>query len=505
MHIGLSVLHHSVRQPSHIAVEDVTGKSLSYLELELRSNRLAHFLQNKGVRPGDRVAYFMANRIEIVEILVAIAKCGAIAAPLNFRLSEQDLRGILENAQPVVVLVETNYFAVAQDLSVDLGFTVVDIESEEPASHGGASHFPESAWQVGIHDAALIQYTSGTTGVPKGATFTHSAVLFHASSVALEYGIDKMSRVMVSIPHNSATNIQTIPSLYMGATLLLGEIRSLDGAEWLDRANNLAATHSQVVPTTLYRALEAGRATGVRLESMKALGYASAPIPASRVEELVEVFGHKFIQLYGMIEIAATGTMLRFEDHVTGMESRPELLASVGQPSYGIDVRIKDDSGKLVNGDGRGEVVFKGPYVMSHYWNNPERTAESLIDGWMHSGDVGEIRDGWLYLVDRIKDIIIRGGQNIASTEIESALYQHPGVLEAAAFALPSNDEWGESIAAAVVLKEGARATSEEICQAAISSGLERFKAPEKLVILDELPRNAIGKVQKHVLRKEFE
>ncbi len=350
---------------------------------------------------------------------------------------------------------------------------------------------------------ALIQYTSGTTGRPKGATFTHDAVLMHAANVALEYTIDPASRVLISIPHNSATNIQTIPALYTGATLVLGDVRAFDGAAWLERANRLGVTHSQVVPTMLYRVLEVARRSGQAMPAMRRLGYGSAPVPPERVKELVEVFGNIFIQLYGMIEVAAIGTMLRPEDHARALGGEPGLLASIGQPSYGIDVRVAGPAGELLDLSGRGEVVFKGPYVMRGYWNEPELTKAAIRDGWMHSGDVAEIRDGWFYLVDRIKDIIIRGGQNIASKEVEEALYHHPAVMEAAVIGVPST-EWGEGIVAVVVLRPGERASADELRAAALASGLTRFKCPVRIDFEPEPPRNAIGKIQKQKLRSRY-
>ena len=195
--------------------------------------------------------------------------------------------------------------------------------------------------------------------------------------------------------------------------------------------------------------------------------------------------------------------MLRPEDHARALSGEPGLLASVGQPSYGIDVKVAAESGAIIDGDGRGEVVFKGPYVMSGYWNAPERTAAALRDGWMHSGDIAEVRDGWFYLVDRVKDIVIRGGQNIASKEVEEALYRHPAVMEVAVIGVPSA-EWGEDIVAAVVLRPGLRASADEVRQAALAAGLTRFKAPGRIDFMAELPRNAIGKIQKGVLRERY-
>jgi acyl-CoA synthetase (AMP-forming)/AMP-acid ligase II len=505
MNLGTVIGHHRRRYPARLAVQEDGGRELTYADLDARSSRLAHYLTEvAGLRAGDRLGYLLYNRLEVVELLVACAKLGVIAAPMNFRLTEADLRAILRNAGVRLVVTQEEFADLVRALAAELDFGVLLTGGEYERAAGGGSSTAPAAMLATVGSAdAVIQYTSGTTGRPKGATFTHEAVLYHAANVALEYAIDPSSRVLISIPHNSATNIQTIPALYVGATVVLGDVRSFDGQAWLDRVNRLGVTHSQVVPTMLYRVLEVARQSGQPFTSMRRLGYGSAPIPADRVGELIEAFGNVFIQLYGMIEVAAIGTMLRPQDHERALRGEPGLLASVGQPSYGIDVRVAGPSGDLLDTDGRGEVVFKGPYVMRGYWGEPELTKEALRDGWMHSGDVAEIRDGWFYLVDRIKDIIIRGGQNIASKEVEEAVYHHPAVMETAVVGVPSA-EWGEDIIAIVVLRPGERASADDVTNAALASGLTRFKCPVRIVFADELPRNAIGKIQKGVLRMRY-
>ncbi|MGH3761903.1 class I adenylate-forming enzyme family protein [Actinophytocola sp.] len=505
MNIGISVGHHARRFPGQVAVDENGERTLTYAELDVRTNRLAHYLAEViGVAPGDRVGYLLYNRLEIVELLVACAKLGAIAAPMNFRLSETDLRANFGNAGVRLVVTQHDFLDVVRMLAGELGFAVLTVEDEYPRAVGsGSMAAPASVLSVGGARDALIQYTSGTTGRPKGATFTHDAVLAHAANVGLEYAIDGSSRVLVSIPHNSATNIQTIPALYHGATLVLGDVRSFDGAAWLERVNRLRVTHTQVVPTMLYRVLEVARSSGESMPTMRRLGYGSAPMSVERAAELMAIFGNVFIQLYGMIETAAVGTMLRPTEHERALAGETELLGSVGQPSYGIDVRVVDESGEYLAENGRGEVVFKGPYVMRGYWDAPELTEQTVRNGWLHSGDIAELRDGWFYLVDRSKDIIIRGGQNIASKEVEEALYHHPAVMEAAVIGV-ADPEWGENILAAVVLRPGARATADAIRKAAQDSGLTRFKTPAHIEFVPELPRNAIGKIQKGVLRERY-
>lgn len=504
MNIGLSVGHHAVRHPKRRAVDDNGERSLTYAELEERSNRVANLLHGLGVERGDRVAYVVLNRLEVCEMLVGIAKAGAIAAPVNPRLSEKDKGAIIENAQPRVIFTEAEFRDLIDGLAKEVDAVVVDLSDGYEDDLASASPVrPASVLQLRGDDDVLIQYTSGTTGLPKGATFTHDAILSHAANVALEYAIDGSSRLLISLPHNAGTNIQTVPALYLGATVLFTDVRSFDAEEWVGKVNRLGATHTQVVPTILYRVLEVCRHKETSMPTMRRLGYGSAPIPPDRVRELLDVFGNVFIQLYGMIEIAAMGTMLRPDEHVWALAEAPEVLGSVGQPAYSMDVRVVDKQGRDVAAGERGEVVFKGPHMMRNYWNAPDITAETIKDGWLHSGDVGVYRDGYLYLVDRIKDLIIRGGQNIASKEVEEAIYTHPAVLEVAVIGVPE-PEWGEEIVAAVVLRPGALAEPDEILRACADHGLTRFKTPTQVHFIEELPRNAVGKIQKGVLRDRY-
>jgi len=211
-----------------------------------------------------------------------------------------------------------------------------------------------------------------------------------------------------------------------------------------------------------------------------------------------------FNQLYGMAEIASIGTILRKEDHVRGLQERPELLSSCGQPSYAVDVRVVNPQGQDIAAGARGEVIFGGPHVMKGYFRDPERTAEALRDGWMHSGDVAEVdEEGFIYIVDRMKNLIIRGGLNIAPTEIENVLYRHPAVLEASVIGVPDPD-WGEAIVAVVALKQGAAVDGQELRMWCRKSELTSIKIPERVEFADALPKNAVGKIAQQELRSRY-
>jgi fatty-acyl-CoA synthase len=255
------------------------------------------------------------------------------------------------------------------------------------------------------------------------------------------------------------------------------------------------------VPTQLYRLLDHLPASSDQLESLSTIGYGAAPMAPDKIEQLVERFGPVFIQLYGMAEIASIGTLLRREDHAAAIASKPQLFASAGRASMGVAVRVVDPvTGVDVPVGEPGEVIFAGPHVMSGYYRDPQRTSEALRDGWMHSGDIGRFdAEGYLYIVDRIKDLIIRGGHNIAPKEIEEVLYAHPDVLEAAVVGLP-DPEWGESLCASVVAREGAVLQPDDLVEWCRNSGLASIKVPSRVVVFDDLPKNLVGKLDKKAI-----
>jgi acyl-CoA synthetase (AMP-forming)/AMP-acid ligase II len=304
----------------------------------------------------------------------------------------------------------------------------------------------------------------------------------------------------MALPHNSSMHITMLPLLMMGGAIGFGDSRGFDPERFGAEIERLAATHTYLVPTMIFRLLEAG-VDPARLESLRTIGYGAAPISPERVGEMVERYGPRFTQLYGMAEIASIGTMLRKDDHRRGLEGRTELFASCGRPSYEVDVRVVDPDGRDVATGERGEIIFGGPYTMKGYYRDEERTAEALIDGWMHSGDVGERdEEGYIFIVDRIKDLIIRGGFNIAPSEVENALYGHPAVLEAAVFGTP-DAEWGEAVTAVVALKRGQAADAEALTAWCREAGLPSVKVPERIEFMDSLPKNAVGKIAKRELR----
>jgi acyl-CoA synthetase (AMP-forming)/AMP-acid ligase II len=504
VNVGLTVTRAARRRPQSPALLHDDGRVTTYLELDERSNRITSTLRSAyGVERGDRVALLVANRPEVVELLLGVAKSGGVYVGLNFRLDQKDLRSIFENAEPRLLLTDSSVDAAGQAIAHELGVPVVNID--DPGwQHGidAASPAPPPS----LHDIAhtedfCIVYSSGTTGVPKGILFDHAAAIQHATVACLEYGITQDSRYLLQIPHNSSVNITFVPCLMAGASLAFADSRGFDAERFVDAVERFGITHSFLVPTMLFRILDQVP-DGARLKTVETLGYGSAPIPPQRLRELVDRFGNIFNQLYGMAEVASIGTILRKEDHGKGLQDRPELLASCGQPSYALDVRVVDDEGCDVAVGVQGEIVFSGPHIMKGYYRDPVRTAETLRDGWVHSGDLARVdEDGYIYVVDRKKDLIIRGGLNIAPREVEETLLSHPSVLEAAVIGVP-DEEWGESLLAVIALREHRSAEPEELREWCRAAGLSSIKVPGRVEFVRALPRNAVGKVAKAELRR---
>jgi fatty-acyl-CoA synthase len=290
----------------------------------------------------------------------------------------------------------------------------------------------------------------------------------------------------------------------VGATTAFADSRSFDPERFADTVASLGITHTFLVPTQLMRIIDRLPAQDSRLSSLLTLGYGSSPISPDRLRELLTRYGPIFIQLYGMAEIASIGTLLRKSDHVRALTDMPQLLRSCGRPSLGVDVRVVDDEGGEVPVGERGEVAFRGVHLMQGYYRDPDRTAETLREGRVFSGDIGEQdADGYFYIVDRKKNIIIRGGQNIVPTEIENTIFEHPAVLEAAVVGAP-DPVWGERIVAVVSLREGAHATPEEIQAHLAASALTSFKRPEEVRVVPTLPKNPVGKIDKKEIRGWF-
>ena len=504
VNLGLSIHHHAIRHPDRPAVL-ADGFRRTYRELDAISNRMANMLRGRyGVGRGMRVAYLMPNRPEIPELLAGILKLGAIAVPMNFRLELSDLAALCDNASPHVMVTDSATAERARSVAQPRGISLVVIDEDEARRdlERSSAAFSAEFASIPSSDDACIVYTSGTTGLPKGAAFTHGAIMNHAANFALECEVDGASRYLISLPHHVSVTVGFAPCFYVGATTVMTEVRSFDGDRFLRTVRDHSVTHTEIVPTQLYRVLASSRSQAASIPSIRTIAYGSAPAAPDRIAEIIERFGPVFMQLYGMTEIAGIGTTLRKHEHVEALKGDRSRLSSAGQASYGVHVRVVSEAGEDVASGERGEVWFRSPSIMRCYWQNTEQTAATIVDGCVRSGDIGEMRDGFLYLVDRKKDLIIRGGQNLSSKEIEEVLFRHPAVFEVAVVGAP-DAEWGEQ-AVAVIVPRGEPVSADELRAFCTESGLSRFKTPTRFEFIDSLPKNGSGKVAKAELRERY-
>lgn len=506
MNVGLMASRSARRYPGRTAAFE-GDRQLTWRQLDERSNRLANLLQvHQRLARGDRVALWAPNRLAVPEVMAGIAKAGLVYVGLNFRMSDTDLGHVFDNAGPRVLIVAGEFRERACELVAGRDVALIDLDDGGPDGYEAllsrsSVQVPPTLHEVRPEDDFCIVYTSGTTGTPKGVWFDHGRVLQHATVAALEYEIDANSRYLTAIPHNSSVNITLVPCMMMGGAIGFTDSRGFDAGEYVREVARTAATHSYLVPTQLYRLLDAVP-DGNALRSIVTLGYGAAPMSPDKAGQLIERFGPIFNQLYGMAEIASIGTMLRKADHVAAINGQTRLLSSAGQPSYAIDVRVVDEQGHDVPTGQRGEVIFAAPYMMKGYYRDPERTKRTLVDGWIRSGDVAEVDEaGYVYIVDRIKDLIIRGGYNIAPVEIEAVLHRHPDVIEVGVIGVPDT-EWGESILAVVALRSGATADAAALLRWCREAGsLSTLKMPKEIAFVPALPKNAVGKIAKNELR----
>ena len=385
MNVGLSVARIAQRAPKSLALFD-GERSMDYAALEARSNRLAHLLRDgHGFAKAERVALLVHNRMEVVEVLVGVAKAGMVYVGLNFRMTEAELVSVLDNAEPRILVTEPEFEAMGRRLAARRGIPVLVLDqggSYEAALAGASPAFPPSAHAVFPSDHFAIVYTSGTTGLPKGILFDHAAALQHGTVACLEYEIDAQARYLIQIPHNSCVNITIVPTLMAGGAVGFAESRGFNGFALCDTVERHRVTHTFLVPTMLATLLEQDPGDFPRrLSSITTLGYGSSPIPAERLRTLIARYGAIFIQLYGMAEIASIGTLLRKQDHVRALTDRPQLLASCGRPSFATTVRLVGPDGADAPVGEHGEIVFGGPHTMLGYFREPERTSKALIDG----------------------------------------------------------------------------------------------------------------------------
>ncbi len=481
----------------------------TYSQYESVTNRFANAYASAGIRPGDRIAVFHTNCPEHPFSLFAAAKLGAMYCPLNYRLKGAELSHVLTDCEPAIVLTGKRYadqvMAVTKDVKATKFTLVIDALPGEPnALHdflSGADDCPPQA-DVPVDAIALLLYTSGTTGAQKGVLHSHANIIQRCEGRSTAFDDPAIEKIgLLAVPVFHVTGIQVmVKTVAAGGTLVIMPQFKVEDFLRIVQAERVQM--AAVVPTMLEQVVEYPDLDKFDLESLRVIVYGGSAISPQLIRRAMEKLPCMFIQGYGLTEAGVT--WLQPSEHTP--ETAPgkrDRLGSVGRAIPGVEIAIIDDAGRRLPAGEVGEIIIRGSGIMQGYWRRQEETEQSIRDGWFHTGDMGSLdEEGYLYISGRKKDLIIRGGENIAPLEIENLLVTHPAVAEAAVFGIPDS-KWGEIVAAAVVLKPSKQASADELteyCRQRIAS----YKKPERIFFVKSLPRNAAGKVLKKDLRKTY-
>jgi acyl-CoA synthetase (AMP-forming)/AMP-acid ligase II len=493
--------------PAAIAITG-DGRQLTFGELDERSSRLASALAGLGVRRGDRVAYLDQNATEFWETMFAAAKLGAVMTPLNFRLAGPELRAILEDAEPTVLIAAA---AILDRLDPDAVPTATTLVRVGPGEGAATDYEPllatgapaDPGEQATGSELAVLMYSSGTTGASKGVCITAENLLTGVATFVAEFAPDTNSRSLVPPPYyHIAASGWSLIALSQGGQVV--QVREPRPDHLLNLMQAHATTHAALVPAIIQVMVELPQARTADFSSLRTVVYGASPIDPGLLRRAVDLFQAEFTQTYGLTETVGVATLLCPDDH---RSADPARLRSAGRAAACVQLAVTDPAtGAMLPAGQTGEVVIRGPNVTPGYWRRPEATAALFRPGgWLRTGDAGHLdADGYLTIADRIKDIIISGGENIIPGEVERVLAEHDGVLEAAVIGVPS-PRWGETPVAFVVRRpDRDTGPSQDELLAFCRERLAHYKCPTRVEWVDALPRNPSGKVLRRELRAPY-
>jgi len=496
------------RDPDRMLITDGT-RSLTRAEFSARSRRIARLLADL-IEPGTRFAIIAKNSFDFLASYFAASSSGTVPVPINYRLAPREWRFIIDDADAELVLADTEFAA---------GLDTVRSELETPTHffgfNGAIEGWPsfddavnamddEPLARLGSTDDLVYQmYTSGTTGLPKGAMISQRALVAHLAQLSALIGVMDEPRTLTAAPmyHASGaiTGINAIAqggSVYTMTDFIPSEVARVLDEEGITNVTFVPA----MIQALLVMVPDLAERSYPRLDTIV---YGASPIAVETLRAGMEAFGCKFAQVYGMTELTAVATALYPEDHQRAVAGEEQLLLSAGRAVLATNVKIVDGDGNDLGPGEVGEIVVRGPQVMDGYHKRPDATAEALAGGWMHTGDAGSIDEqGYLYVSDRVKDMIISGGENIYPREIEDVLFQLPAVADAAVIGVP-DEKWGETVKAVIQVKDGETLTEADV-RAHCRAHLGGFKQPTSVDFIDEIPRNLSGKVLKKDLRAPY-
>jgi long-chain acyl-CoA synthetase len=466
---------------------------LSYGELDRRSARLATLLSEKGVEPGDRIGVMLPNVPEFPVAYYGVLRAGAIVVPMNVLLKRREIAFYLEDSGAKLLLAWHGFAEQARAGAAEAGAELVEVEPAALAAALAEREPRADVAETADDDTAVILYTSGTTGKPKGAELTHANLARNAevsSRTTCEIAAGDVVLGALPLFHSFGQTVAMNASLRVGACLTL--VPKFDPGEALATMQNDRVTHFYGVPTMYGALLHHPEREAFDTSALRTCITGGASMPVEILRGFEEAFGAKVMEGYGLSETSPVAC----SNH-PDRERRP---GSIGTPIEGVEMRVVDEDDNEVDQGEVGEIAIRGHNIMKGYWQCPEATAEAMRGGWFHSGDMARVdEDGYFYIVDRKKDLIIRGGYNVYPREVEEVLYEHPKIREAAVVGVP-HDEWGEEIGAAVVLHEGEELGPAEV-SAYVKDRIAAYKYPRLVWFLDDLPKGPTGKI----LKREIE
>jgi fatty-acyl-CoA synthase len=493
--------HQADFRPNKIAIRDTdTGLSLSYAELEKRSCALAGYLQGISVQKGDRVAILSRNSPHFFELEFACGKIGGIGVPLNWRLTVPELEYIVSDCAPKVLMYDAQFTDQAKALQRRCGvehLLAIDFEQADEYEAAIAKQLDFTPVSLTLDDVAMIMYTSGTTGHPKGAMITHGMNFINCVNLGIPARISPDSVQLVVLPlfHTGGLNCYANPILHAGGTLVLMREFEPGAALQIIGDAELAVTHFFAVPAPYQFMMLHPEFENTDLSRIEVAGVGGAPCAETILQTWCDR-GVAMVQGWGMTETSPGGICLDAEEAT-------RKIGSAGKALLHTQIKIVDDEGNTLPHGNVGELLIRGPNITPGYWNNPEVTAKTFTGDWLLTGDAARMdEEGFVYIVDRWKDMYISGGENVYPAEVEDVLYQLPQIAEAAVIGVPS-DRWGETGKAVLVLKAGQELDADSVIGHCIAN-LAKFKVPASVEFIDALPRNATGKVLKRDLRERY-
>ncbi|MBT8080455.1 MAG: long-chain-fatty-acid--CoA ligase [Gammaproteobacteria bacterium] len=473
------------------------GRATSYDELTHRAVRVGNGLRDMDIARQGRVAILTGNNDYFFEIWLGAALGNFVLTPINARLAPQEVTYILNDSGAEVLFVDTTFFGLVRGISDQLTSVRETIPLDSYPEWRDAQSGERPAGDIDPTEPMVQMYTSGTTGFPKGVVLNHSAVLACVRSMMGLHEWEPGHVALVTAPlFHTAGCAWANCALQTGGTIIL--LRELTPVTILNAIEKHKVTQALLVPAVIQMVLQTPECATTDFSSLKRMLYGASPIPVPVLRQAVETFGCEFEQGYGLTETVGPIAMLRPDDHRTDTK-----MQSCGRPVPGANIRVVDYAGRDCETGEVGEIVFSGVQSMNGYWNQPEETAKTIRDGWLHTGDAGYFdEDGYLFIHDRLKDMIVSGGENVYPAEVERVLEECPGITDVAVIGVP-DERWGETVKAVVVTGDESTITDSDVIEFA-RQHIARFKCPTSVDFVDAIPRNPSGKILKKVLRAPY-